>query len=143
MKRMFIVSALVTSLFVTGLASAQDALFPSNNASAQVTFYQADPTDSSPLATVMVNNSPFAATIDGVEEATYITVIHEGESYSFALSESGRSKNDVWFEIPGSTGATAASYVSDTGTISLTALMDGLSENPNLLEELQSDTSEL
>ena len=142
MKRIIITSALVTSLFVTGLASAQDALFPSNNASAQVTFYHNDPATSAPLATVMVNNSPFAMTISGVEAASYITVVHQGESYTFALAESGDNKNEVWLEL-GNTPADAATYVSDSGTMSLTALMDGLSVHPNLLEELQSDTFEL
>lgn len=138
MKRIIVASALATSLFVTGIASAEteNALFPSNNASAQVTFYESAPTDRVPLATAMVNNSPFAATIDNIEAATYITVVHEGKSYTFALAESGKSKNDVWVEIVD--GPTVASYVSDTGTMSLTALMDGLSVNPNLLEELQS-----
>ena len=142
MKRIIIASALVTSLFITGLASAQDALFPSNNASAQVTFYQADPATSAPLATAMINNSPFAATIDGVEEATYATINFEGDSYTFPLTESGDNKNEVWLELESTTAATA-SYVSDSGTISLAALLDGLSENPNLIEELQSSAPQL
>lgn len=83
----------------------------------------------------MVNNSPFVPTIDNIEAATHIKVVHEGESYTFALAESGKS-NDVWVDIVA--GTTAASYVSDTGTMSFSALMDGLSINPELLEELQS-----
>ena len=141
MKRI-LASALVTSLFVTGLASAQDALFPSNNASAQVTFYHTDPATSAPLATVMVNNSPFATKIDGVEEATYATISFAGDSYSFPLAESGDNKNEVWLEV-GSATTAGASYISDSGTISLTALMDGLSENPKLLEALQSSAPQL
>ncbi len=141
MNRTIIASALATSLFVTAIASAEteNALFPSNNASAQVSFYKADPTvkpDSVPLATAMINNSPFAATIPDIDAATHITVAHEGNSYTFALAESGSNKNDVWFDITNS--PTAASYVSDTGTMSLSALMDGLSANPELLEELQT-----
>lgn len=141
MKRIVIATALATSLFVTGLASAENALFPSNNASAQVTFYQTTPTDT-PLTTAMVNNSPFASTIDGIEAATYITVVHEGESYTFALAESGDNKNEVWLEIGSSTTA-AATYVSNSGTMSLAALMDGLSVDPKLLEELQSSAPKL
>lgn len=141
MKRMFILTALVTSLFVTGLASAQNALFPSNNASADVAFYTAEPkADGVLLNTTMVNNSPFASTIDGVDSATYAVISFEGESYTFPLSESGDNKNEVWLELAGDT--TAASYVSDTSTMSLATLLDGLSENPKLLEDLQRSTSE-
>ena len=86
----------------------------------------------------MVNNSPVAASIGGIEAATHVTVVHDGDPYTFALSESGNNKNDVWLVIPN--GATAARYVADSGTISLGALMDGLSVNPALLEELQRDT---
>ncbi len=136
MNRIVVATALATALFVTGLASAENALFPSNNASAQVTFYRTSPTDSFPLATAMVNNSPIAPIINDIEAASHITVVHEGESYTFALAESGRSKNDVWLEI--ADGPTAASHVSDTGTMSLSALMEGLSVNPELLEELHS-----
>lgn len=138
MKRIIVASALATSLFVTGIASAEtdNALFPSNNASAQVTFYRTSPTDSFPLATVMVNNSPFVPTIDNIDAATHVKVVHEGNSYTFALAESGKSKNDVWVDVVA--GTTSASYVSNTGTMSLSALMDGLSVNPELLKELQS-----
>ena len=140
MNRIIAASALVTSLFVTGIASAEtdNALFPSNNAVAYVTFYRTAPTDPFPLATAMVNNSPVAATIDGIEAATYVTVAHEGESYSFPLAESGTNKNDLILVMPD--GSTTARFVSDTGTMSLTALLDGLSVDPELLDELQSDT---
>lgn len=141
MKRTAIASALAASLFVTTIASAEtdNALFPSNNAYAQVTFYGTDPADGVPLATAMVNNSPFAATIDGVEAAQYVVIEHDEESYTFALSESGTNKNDVWLDlVEGDEGAT---LVSDTSTMSLTALMDGLSVNPDLLEEIQRDTT--
>ncbi len=143
MNRIIAASALVTSLFVASIASAEtdNALFPSDNAVAQVTFYSTDSTGQPgivPLATAMVNNSPVAATIDGIEAATYVTVEHEGESYSFPLAESGTNKNDVWLVMP--EGSTTARFVSDTGTMSLTALLDGLSVNPELLDELRSDT---
>ncbi len=141
MNRTIIATALATSLFITGLASAEtdNALFPSNNAFVHVTFYATDSTGQPgmvPLATALVNNSPVAATIDNIEAATYVTVEHEGESYSFPLAESGKNKNDLWLVMPD--GSTTARFVSDTGTMSLTALMDALSTNPELLNELHN-----
>lgn len=142
MKRLVVASALVTSLFAAGVASAEtdNALFPSNNASAQVTFYETSRADGAPLATVMVNNSPFAAPIDGVEAATQVTVVYEGESYRFPLAESGKNKHEVWLVIPD--GAAGARYASEGGTISLGALMDALSVHPSLLEEVSADNPE-
>ena len=113
MNRLIAASALVTSLFVASIASAEtdNALFPSNNAVAYVTFYRTAPTDPFPLATAMVNNSPVAATIDGIEAATYVTVAHEGESYSFPLAASGTNKNDLILVMPdGSTTRGASGW---------------------------------
>ena len=143
MNRIIAASALVTSLFVASIASAEtdNALFPSNNAFVHATFYATDSTGQLgmiPLATALINNSPVAATIDGIEAATYVTVEHEGESYTFPLAQSGTNKNDLWLVMPD--GSTTASFVSDTGTMSLTALLDGLSVDPELLDELHSDT---
>ena len=137
MKRTLIATALAASLFVTGLASAETALFPSNNASADVTFYTADPaTGGTLLNTTMVNNSPFAASIDGIEAATYATITYEGESYAFPLAESGTNKNQVLLEV--SSNSEAVQTVSDTGSVSLSDVLDALATDSQLLEELQS-----
>ncbi len=143
MKRTVIATALAATLLVTGFASAEDALFPSNNASAEVTFYTADPEANGVLLnTAMVNNSPFAATIDGADAATYITISYDGESYTFPLAESGDTKNEVMLEVTDNTAnSETAQYVSDTGTVSLSDVIDGLATDPELLEALQATVS--
>lgn len=136
MKRRLAASALAVTLLFTGLASAE-SLFSTDNASAQVTFYNADPADGGQtLATTIVNNSPVAVAIDGIDNATYMTVTYEGESYSFALAESGVNKNEVVLDLTNS--GENATPVADKGEVTLTDLMDALAENPELLEQLQS-----
>lgn len=136
MKRTVVASALAASLLFTGLASANDALFASDNASAQVTFYNAAPSSGSDvLATAMVNNSPLAPTIDGIEEAKYATVNFKGEDYTLELAESGKNKNEVMLQVASNDGNTA--FVSQAGTISLAELMNALIANPDLLEQME------
>ena len=140
MKRTVIATALAATLFITGLASAKDALFPSNNASAEVAFYTADPEANGVLLnSEMVNNSPFAATLEGIDAATYATISFDGESYAFPLAESGDNKNEVLLEV--SASDEAVSYVSDDGTVSLSDVMSGLADDPKLLEELQNSAT--
>ena len=140
MKRTVIATALAATLFVTGLASAEDALFPSNNASAEVAFYTADPEANGVLLnSEMVNNSPFAATLEGIDAATYATISFDGESYAFPLAESGDNKNEVLLEVSTSDGT--ASYVSDTGTVSLSDVLSGLADDPQLLDDLQNSAT--
>lgn len=138
-KHFVATTALAGSLLFAGMASAE-SLFVTPNASAQVTFYNADPTTGADaLASATVNNSPAAVAIDGIDTATYATVTFEGESYTFALADSGKNKNEVVLELA-DTGTQSASLVSDTGTMTLTELLDGLAANPELLEQIQGGT---
>lgn len=138
-KHLIATTALAGSLLFAGMASAE-SLIATPNASAQVTFYNADPaTGTEALASATVNNSPSAVTIEGIDGASYATVTFEGESYTFALTDSGKNKNEVVLELA-DTGAEGTSLVSDIGTLTLTELLDGLAANSELLEQLQGGT---
>ncbi len=137
MKRSLIASALALTLTVASAASAESSLFATPNASAEVAFYTADPSDGGAiLTTASVNNSPVAMTIGGISAAHYAVITYGGEAYTFALTESGANKNDVVLETATPTGS--ARLVSDSGKVTLADLLNGLATDPTLLEPFQS-----
>lgn len=119
--------ALLSTLGLAAVASARDSLFEEGNVVVDAAFYSGDPeSEGKLLSEVWVNNSPGAATLPDIEAATYVILEYESASYTFELAESGTNKNTVHL------------LVGDERTMTLDALVDGLAENPALLEQLGS-----
>lgn len=117
---------LVSSLGLVTSASA-DTLFEEPNVVVDASFYASDPSgDASILNSVQVNNSPFGVNIPNIESAAYVILEHEGQSYTFELAESGTNKDTIEL------------LVSDEETMTLSAVVAGLVDDPALLEDLSS-----
>ena len=127
MKRFtLVVLILLVTLGAGGAVSAQRALFETPNVAVDVTFYADDPaTHGAVITRVPLNNSPIAATIAGIDEATHIQISHKGTPYFFELDSSGKNKNSVQM------------LVGDPQEVmTLAALLDALVADPTLLERL-------
>ena len=125
MKRFTLVVLILLVTFGAGSAvSAQRALFETPNVAVDVTFYAGDPaTHGTVITTVPLNNSPVAATVAGIAEATHIQISHEGNPYFFELASSGTSKASVQVLVG-----------NPQEVMTLAALLDALAAEPALLE---------
>ena len=118
---------LLSSLGLGSLASARDSLFSEPNVVVGASFYSSDPSGgASLLNNVTLNNSPLGVVIPDIEDATYVTLEYGGASYTFELSETGRTKDSIELLVDGATDE----------TMSLAALVSGLADDPALLEQL-------
>lgn len=127
MKRYALALLALVATVGGGAVSAQNSLFGAPNVALDVSFYSGNPADDGALLqTVMVNNSPLASSIPGIDGATYATLEYGDQSYIFPLAAAGTDKNSVELVV----GA-------DDETMSLASVLDGLVENPELLEQLQ------
>lgn len=133
MNRTSVVFVASVMLLISGLAEAQD-LFGTVNVSAKVTFLNGHPRSGTvELATVLMNNSPVATTLAGVEQATHVTVSFQGAPYTFAVAESGWNKDTVMLAVAEGSDGTA-------GSISLADLLSALATDHTLLARLSGQT---
>ncbi len=123
------VLALSSTLGLPAAASAQNALFAESNVVVDVTFYSGESmSDATSLNEVQVNNSPFGVKIPHIESATYAVLEFGGQSYTFELAGSGVTKEDVQLLVDKDADQ----------TMTLSAVLSELNENPALLGELSS-----
>lgn len=127
MKRFtLVVLILLVTLGAVGTVNARRALFETPNVAVDVTFYAGDPaTHGTVIISVPLNNSPVAATIAGIGEATHIQISHEGNPYIFELTSSGKNKDSVQMLVG-----------NPQEVMTLAALLDALAADPTLLERL-------
>lgn len=125
MKRFtLVILILLVTLGAGGAVSARRALFETPNVAVDVTFYAGDPATHGPvITTVPLNNSPVAATVAGIGEATHLQMSHEGNPYLFELASSGKSKASVQVLVG-----------EPQEVMTLAALLDALAADPTLLE---------
>ena len=131
MKNAILTLALAGATLFGGFATAQDAIFEVDNASAEVTFYNGDPTNGGEvLGTATMNNSPIAKRLnnDDVEDYTeYLTLEIDGEMYAVETFGGGVSKNSIYLDI---------GNVDRDNAMTLGELLDEVAEDPSVLEQL-------
>lgn len=125
MKRFtLVVLILLVTLGAGAAVNAQRALFETPNVAVNVTFYAGDPaTHGAVITSVPLNNSPVAATIAGIGEATHLQISHEDNPHTFELASSGTSKASVQVLVG-----------EPQKVMTLAALLDALAADPTLLE---------
>ena len=131
MKNAILTLALAGATLFGGLATAQDAIFDVNNASAEVTFYDGNPANGGDvLETATMNNSPVAKRIsnDDVRDYTkYLTLEIDGEMYTVETFGGGSSKNSIYLDI---------GNVDRDDAMTLGEFLDEVAEDPSVLEQL-------
>ena len=128
MKNATLILALVCAVLFGGLASAQSALFEVSNVIANVTFYGGNPAEGGViLAQKRINNSPFAQTVYGTEDTTYLTLEIEGQTYSVQTFPGGSNKYEMYLDING---------VARENAVSLGQFLDDVANDSGTLEQL-------
>ena len=129
MKNATLILSLVGAVLFGGFASAQTrAIFEVPNVIANVTFYGGNPTEGGViLAQRRINNSPFAQTVHGAEDTTYLTLEIEGQTYIVQTFPGGSDKYEIYLDING---------VERENAVSLGQFLDEVANDPGTLEQL-------
>lgn len=139
MKNTALTLTLVGAALAGGLANAQSsifehrALFEVPNVIADVTFYDSDPRDGGVmLAEEHINNSPFAQVIYGIEDAEYLTLVIDGQTYTVDTFSGGTSKHNIYLDMDGAERENA---------MTLAELLDDVAANPSAAAQLDEPGS--